>query len=206
MFRIAKHITYTGKTARCLPSNRAGAEADGHLFDFTKKHWCNLDTAKRYLSDTFVDYIVETKDYYHLESEQVSLLAEDGWFAHRNDEYRAIADNNNIYLTISPFGASDLCNGLDIGPNKVFKEQMTDKFRNFLAEEYVRQNTLGISDRDIKYDFTLGNIKNRHLTWMIESYQYLVDNPEISINSMRKSMCLPFYDEQKERERYGLSS
>ena len=136
----------------------------------------------------------------------MSLYTQDGWFGHRKDEYRQLCVDSNMYQSICPFGCTDLCNGLDVGVNKIFKQQMAHCFREHLSSEYERQHRLGTADSEIRYDFRLSNLKNRHLNWILSTYQYIVDRPQIVINSMQKALCLPYFNEQKERERYGIAS
>ena len=105
-----------------------------------------------------------------------------------------------------PFGSTNLCNALDVGINKVYKQQMAERFRSYLSDEYLRQNRAGIPDSEIVYDFKLSSIKNKHLTWMIEAHSYISSRPQLIINSMAKALAQTKYDANKERERLRMQS
>ena len=131
-----------------------------------------------------------------LEEEQASLLTLDGWFAHRKPEYRQNCFVDNVFLSICLLGATDLCNGLDVGPNEKRIQKMTESFRNHLAEEHVRQSQRGALEGDIKCDFRLIALTNVQFVWMLEAI----------ITSMTKAIDLPHWNEHRKREMLGTAS
>ncbi len=58
----------------------------------------------------------------------------------------------------------------------------------------------------ITFDFRLSTLKNLHLIWCCKTWKYINDSPYICQNSMRSALSLPFYNAQRERELFGLSS
>ena len=66
-----------------------------------------------------------------------------------------IYTSENVITLICPFGATNLCNGLDVPVNEPFKDFMRNEFREFITEQYMKQKKQGVEDGDLQYDFKL---------------------------------------------------
>lgn len=196
-------LIYGGTTRRCLPNTTLAP--DDFEFVFTKTHWASAETCLDEIEDIIQPYIEEKKNQLSLEVEQKALIIFDGWIHHRSDEYYdAIRVFNGLPLQI-PFGLTDECQGMDVSVNKPWKDLKKSSFIDYIAEVFVEQTSQGIAPEEVKFDLRLSNIKNRHLSWTVDAYNYMKNHPDIIANGMAKSLGMSSFNRNREIERFGIN-
>ena len=119
--------------------------------------------------------------------EQMSLVILDTFKGQSNDEMRKFCSENFCEIVIVPHKLTNKFQLLYISFNKATKSFISDKYNSWLANEGPKQLRAENAAADVKFFLKLSAFKPLHVKWIVDLYNTLKDDKEMSINGFRSA-------------------
>ena len=119
--------------------------------------------------------------------DQRSLVIMDTFKGQDNDEIRKFCAKSSCEIVIIPQNLTNNFQPLNISVNKVAKSFISDKYNSWLANEVSKQLNTRKSAPDVKVSLKLSVIKPPHAKWIVDLYNTLKDDKEMTINGFRNA-------------------
>lgn len=156
-------VIYKGKTERCLPKDRQGAE--DFLFSYNDTHWSNEKETIRVIDCILVPYIERVKTDLKLPKDQKCLLIWDAFTGQNTPKVKARLAEVGILTVMVPKNLTHLLQPLDVTTNATLKKMERNEFSKYFTS-VIMQQLLEDPNRDvttIKVDLKLTTLKPLHL-------------------------------------------
>jgi hypothetical protein len=179
-------VIYSGKTKRSVPTSITFPK-DWHV-TYTQNHWANETTTEAYINQLLFPYIVKKRAELHLPPDKPALVIFDRFKGQCTQKILNLLDNNNVRVCMVPANCTDRLQPLDVSINKAAKEYLRNQFQQWYSEQVCKQ--LKEESQTSKVDLSLSVMKPLGAKWLISLYEYLRDNPSLSINGYKEAGLL----------------
>ena len=187
---------FQGKTIQSLPKKnaRGHAESDklGFIFEYsgTGTYWSNLETMKTWVQKILVPYWRAKMVEFNIPSQEC-LLQLDVWSVHRSREFKGWMKLEYpwILLEFVPGGCTGIFQACDVGIQRTLKLSIKRYQQTDVIDEVRAQFQNGVSPSDVKFDLTLGCLRDRAVGWMVSAF-HEINKPEIVLQ-VRYGCALP---------------
>jgi len=190
---------FFGQTISSCPSKgaRGYSEAEnlGFKFEPSRSHtyWSTQATMQLLVNNIIAPYFDRQKEKLGLPSTQCSLWMIDCWSVHKSDEFLSwMKDAHpNIIILFVPGNCTGVWQPLDVGIQRVLKQSMKRSAHKDIVEETMAHLDSGTPANTFKLDTTLGTLRDRSVTWILNAYHDINKKELIQKVSLLTSLPVP---------------
>ena len=123
------------------------------------------------------------------DKENAALIIMDNFRGQITPAINSLLEDNNIHVCLIPPNTTDLLQPLDISINKPAKEFLKRKFEQWYSERVLEQvegqDIDNVEIEPINLSFPV--MKELGARWMVETAEYISENPQFMINGFIKA-------------------
>ena len=176
---------YTGKTDHCHP--KFNFPPEWHITQ-SAKHWSNEETMLEYVEKIIVPYVAAVRVQME-NTEAAALVIMDNFKGQITAEINRLLEQNRIHVCLLPPNTTDLLQPLDVSVNKPAKDFLRQKFQEWYSEKLIEQvGEDDVDDIEINpVNLSMPVLKQVGAQWLVETAEYLSNNPQIITNGFIKT-------------------
>lgn len=192
---------YVGTTIHSRPSPDSPHYDEAMSLGFrlesscTDNYWSTMTTMKSLVDNIIAPYFDRQKKALGIESPELqsSSWKIDCWSVHRSVEFLTWmkVTHPNIIVTFVPGNCTCVFQPLDVGIQRVLKQSMKCSCHRDVVAEISEQLAKKKAADAIRFDTTVGTLRNRSLGWIVKAY-HDINKPEL-IKKASKFLPLPVY-------------
>ena len=171
-------LIYGGKTKRCHPPQ--SFPSDWNITQ-NQKHWSNEETMLMYVEKIIVPFVIAARNRLNYGEEQTALAIFDCFKGQLTDKIVVALEDNNIHSVLVPANCTDYLPPLDLTVNKVAKSFLKQKFSEWYAKQVADQISNSTTQPE-PVDLSTAQMKSVGVSWLIELYDHLCNNPLHVVN------------------------
>ena len=180
-------VIYAGKTDRC---HADAPVPPGWNVTHSASHWSTTETMVEHVDAVLAPYMKEQRQKLGLEPDATGLCLFDVFAAHRHDDFLKKLSACSIKAIFVPAGCTGFLQPLNVLVNHLFKQQLTQNFSEWYAEQVKKCLEEGVEISDIRVDLKTSILKPIHFQWLIKSIAWLAQQEEALISGWKDSGIL----------------
>ena len=103
------------------------------------------------------------------------------------DKVISLLEKCHLHICLLPANTTDLLQPMDVSVNKPAKSFLNKQFAEWYSEQLLQQienqNEVPVSDVVLEpVDLSLARMKDISTNWLVEMWEYIVDNPQFVVN------------------------
>ena len=185
-------LIYKGKTPRCHP--KFSFPLDWHI-THSPRHWSNESTMIDYIKEIIVPFVKGKREF--LSIDKPALVIMDNFTGQITQSITEILEKYNIHVCLLPPNTTDRLQPMDLSVNKPAKDFLKRKFEDWYSTQIQKQlqGHVDIEALQIQpVDMSMPVMKELGARWLVEMYEYIVENPLMIVNGFIKSGILAALD------------
>lgn len=186
-------VIYKGKTDRCHP--KYNFPLDWNI-THSPKHWSTEETSKEYVVEVLVPYVNRMRETV---GNSPALVIMDNFKGQVTPGVLKLLQDNDIHVCRLPPNTTDRLQPMDVSVNKPIKQFLRNKFEDWFTQKIVSQlEGHDINDIDkldiIPTDLSMRTLKHIGAEWLVETFEYIQQNPQFVVNGFVRSGILAALD------------
>ena len=182
---LPPQLIYQGKTTACLPHHQF--PRDWHV-TYMPNHWSNEDKMVEYIESIIVPYVEGKRKELKLSSDQPALAIFDVFKGQQMESVLKLLEENNILVVSVPANCTDRLQPMDLSVNRLVKEFMRGKFRDWYSEQVQQQLSEGKEVTPV--DLKMSTMKPLGARWLVSLCDYITANRSIIENGFKAAGLL----------------
>ena len=180
--RFSAYTTYLqGKTVCCHPCYEF--PPGWHI---TPNHWSMEMTRLQYI-EHFVDPYIQSVRVLLYTPTTPGVIIMDNFKGQVIDKVISLLEKCHLHVCLLPANTTDLLQPMDVSVNKsaksFLKKQFAERYSEQLLQQIQNQNAVPVSDVILEpVDLSLARMKHISTNWLVEMWEYIVDNPQFVVN------------------------
>ena len=187
-------LIYKGKTDRCHPKFQF---PDNWDITHAPRHWSTEETMRQNIEKIILPYVERIRG--DVGSDKAALVIMDNFKGQKNESILNLLEDNNILVSLLPPNTTNALQPMDISVNKPAKDYLKRCFEDWYASEIQKQleenEDLEDEEPSLKpVDLSFPVPKELGAKWLVGMFEYIRDNPQITVNGFIHSGITATFD------------
>ena len=188
---LPPQVIYQGKTARCHPHFEFPVDWN---VTHSPRHWSNESTMLEYIDSIIIPYVESQRK---ILGDKPAVVIMDNFKGQITRSINEFLELYNIHVVLFPANTTDLLQPMDLSINKPAKDYLKRCFEDWYCSQITDQLQVLEDDEDIELspvDFRLSVLKELGAKWLVDTVNYIRDNPQFVVNGFVKAGILGALD------------
>ena len=188
---LPPQVIYQGKTARCHPHFEFPVDWN---VTHSPRHWSNKSTMLEYIDSIIIPYVESQRK---ILGDKPAVVIMDNFKGQITRSINEFLELYNIHVVLLPGNTTDLLQPMDLSINKPAKDYLKRCFEDWYCSQITDQLQVLEDDEDVELspvDFRLSVLKELGAKWLVDTVNYIRDNPQFVVNGFVKAGILGALD------------
>ena len=188
---LPPQVIYQGKTARCHPHFEFPVDWN---VTHSPRHWSNESTMLEYIDSIIIPYVESQRK---ILGDKPAVVIMDNFKGQITRSINEFLELYNIHVVLLPANTTDLLQPMDLSINKPAKDYLKRCFEDWYCSQITDQLQVLEDDEDVELspvDFRLSVLKELGAKWLVDTVNYIRDNPQFVVNGFVKAGILGALD------------
>ena len=172
-------VIYKGKTPRCHPHF---SFPSGWHITHSPKHWSTEQTMLEYIEHIIVPYVEKVRESF--EPDTAALAIMDNFKGQITESVSSLLDQHNIHVCLLPPNTTDRLQPMDVSVNKPAKDHLKSQFNEWYTQQVLAQlEGENLEELELQpIDLGMATLKELGAKWLVNTANYISNNPHIIVN------------------------